>query len=66
MTAQPSPSFTRTSQAAVPNLSSIIAASDVRTIFVPEKEIRSACSCPQFLSVQVLFAQSSLVAAALM
>lgn len=55
-----------TVQAAVTNMSSVVALSDVRTIFVPEKEIKAACSIPEFLFVQVLFAQPVLAASALM
>ena len=53
-------------QAPVTNLSSVTAVSDVRTIFVPDKEIKGACSSPEFLFVQVLFAQPVLAASALM
>jgi hypothetical protein len=53
-------------QAPVTNLSSVTATSDVHTIFVPEKEIKNACSSPEVLFAEVLFAQPVLVAAALM
>ena len=53
-------------QAPVTNLSSVTAVSDVHTIFVPEKEIKNACSSPEVLFAEVLFAQPVLVAAALM
>ena len=53
-------------QAPVTNMSSVVALSDVCTIFVPEKEIKAACSIPEFLFVHVLFAQPVLAASALM
>jgi CRP-like cAMP-binding protein len=59
-------SVTGALQAAVTNISSVVALTDVRTIFVPEKEIRDTCSSPEFLFVQVLFAQPVLAASALM
>jgi hypothetical protein len=58
--------LTPLAQAPVINMSSVIALSDVHTIFIPEKEIKAACSSPEFLFVQVLFAQPVLAASALM